>query len=269
MNKISTRTFTLLFGPDEQDKPIILHETPSEDALFLDPHPIVISCNEDEEGELAISNVEYDQEAFEEKRKVEKLFEILNYSFDAEDLTNEDDPDTYLDVPTFMLQPRKYPDDYTYHCMKCKTEFISFSLRYTQYKYAIMCPECHTLHWVNFDDATYRIPDEITRFESYLKMELSRYDTLEMLPLPEKYIIHRKLLSYLIGHSLYSPEFIERYMAKGWSNENMCYRTIEALMIEQLCYFLIEQEGGWRERILRDLRIHREMNKIKKFINVT
>jgi hypothetical protein len=87
--------------------------------------------------------------------------------------------------------------------------------------------------------------------------------------LPDHYLAHRPLMSYLFERTLYDPEYMKRYFIRGWSSDESCYRTIEELMIEQLRYFMIEKEGGWRERILRDLRIHREMNKIKTMIQVT
>lgn len=258
--------FAILFGPKEFDS-MIIDENPTEDAYYYDPHPLVIEYSMDEEGDVFISNVTYDDEALLDERKVEKLVEILNFNFTAEDLIKEDD-DSFHDVPTFMLSSLSYPEDYTYTCIKCKSEFISFSPRYTETKKAIMCQECFQLHWMNHADATYSIPDEIEQFSRSLEAKIENFKTNLHFPIPEKYLPHQKRIAYLISQSLYASESLERYIAKGWSDEKACYRAIEELTIEQLRYFMLENDGGFRSKLLRDVRSVWEMEKIKKNVGV-
>lgn len=264
--ELENRSFTLLFGPKEFNS-MIIDENPTEDAYHYDPHPLIIECSINDEGDPFIFNVTYDDEALQDERKVEKLVEILNFSFTAKYLTTEDN-DSFHDVPTFMLSPLSYPEDYTYTCMKCKSEFISFSPRYTETKEAIMCPECFQLHWVNHEDATYRIPDEIKRFSCYVEKMIENVETDLHIFLPEKYLPHQKRITYLIDHSLYAPEPLERCVSKEWIDENDFYRTIEELTIEQLRYFVLENDQGFRAKLLRDVRSVREMDKIKKLVSI-
>lgn len=98
-----------------------------EDALFLDPHPIILTCTEVEEGEFLITGVEYDLEAFQDERKVETLFSILNYSGIIDNLLKNNNHKSYLDVPTFMTGKLKYPEDFIHRCGNCNSEFVSFS----------------------------------------------------------------------------------------------------------------------------------------------
>lgn len=258
MTKICS--FTLLFGPKDFDS-MIIDETPTEDAYYYDPYPITIICRENEEGEYVIDDVTYESEALEDERKVQKLVDILNFHFGPDDLMKDDEDESYNDVPTFMLSSRKYPEDYTYTCMKCETEFISFAPRYTAEKRAIMCPKCTQLHWVNFEDQTYRISEEIIRFQKHLEDKVFRYISPLLESNPQK-----KRLSYLIEHSLFAPESLDRYRKLECATEMECYRAIEELTIEQLRYFLIEQGGGYREKLLHDCRIVRELNTIKKLV---
>lgn len=264
-NMTKVCSLTLLFGPKDFDS-MIIDENPTEDAYHYDPYPITIECSLDEEGDDVISNVIYDDEALEDERKVEILFKILNFQYGIDDLLKNNEDKSYNDVPTFMLSSRKYPEDYTYTCMKCETEFISFSLPYTETKKAIMCPECLSLFWINDDDATYRETQEIKEFRAYIAKKLERYDNKFTTPIPAKYEQYRKLIGYLFEYSLYAPKYLEKNLTKGWGAENECYRAIEELMIEQLRYFLLENTQDYRSRLLRDIRAVREIEKIKKIV---
>jgi DNA-directed RNA polymerase subunit RPC12/RpoP len=242
---------------------MIIDENPTEDAYYYDPYPITIECSLDDEGDDIISNITYDDKALEDERKVEILFKIINFQYGIDDLMKDDEDESYNDVPTFMLSSHKYPEDYTYTCMKCETEFISFSLSYTQARKAIMCPECLSLFWVNHDDGTYRESQEIKEFRAYIAKELESYDNVFFMPIPAKYEPYRKLISYLFEHSLYAPKYLEKNLTKGWGSENECYRAIEELMIEQLRYFLLENTQDYRLKLLRDIHVVRELEKIK------
>lgn len=259
-------TFSLLFGPKDFDS-MIIDENPTEDAYYYDPYPITIECSLNEEGDDIISNVTYDDKALEDERKVEILFKIINFQYGIDDLMKDDEDESYHNDPTFMLSSRKFPEDFTYTCMKCETEFISFSLPYTQTCKAIMCPECLSLFWANDDDATYRESQEIKEFRANIVKELERYDNVLLIPIPAKYEPHRKLISYLFEYSLYAPKSLEKNLTKGWGSENECYRAIEVLTIEQLRYFLIENTPDYRAKLLRDIRAVREIEKIKKYNN--
>jgi ATP-dependent Clp protease ATP-binding subunit ClpX len=259
--------FFLLFTPDDNSDPIVLNEPPSEDALLLDPHPIVITCTEDNMGEILITGVDYDLEALNDARKVDTLYEILNYHGTIDKLLKENDSQSYLDVPTFMKSDLKYPEDFTHHCGKCDSEFVSFSLRYADNKKAIMCPKCLQLYLIDFKSKTYQIPDEIKAFEKYFQYELDKYDSVLSFPIAYNDRQFHKPLSYLLEHSLYSTESIERIRRRGWGGNGAYYRTIEEFKIEQLRYFLIDKEGGWRKKLLGDIRMLRalqdDQNKFK------
>jgi hypothetical protein len=263
----NTNTFTLLFTPDDNSDPIVLNEPPSEDALFLDPHPIVITCTEDNMGEILITGVDYDLETLNDERKVDTLYEILNYHGTMDKLLKENDSQSYSDVPTLMKSDLKYPEDFTHRCGKCDSEFVSFSLRYTDNKKAIMCPKCLQLYLIDFKSKTYQIIDEIKAFEKYLQNELEKCYSVLSFPIAYSDRQYHKLLSYLLEHSLHSHETIERIRRRGWRGNGAYYRTVEEFKIEQLRYFLIDKEGGWRKKLLSDIRMLRalqdDQNKFK------
>jgi ATP-dependent Clp protease ATP-binding subunit ClpX len=261
------RFFSFLFSPDGQEEPIVLNEVPSEDALFLDPHPIVITCKENEIGEILITGVDYDLEALNDERKVNTLFGILNYYGTIDKLLKDNDSQSYSDVPTFMKSDLKYPEDYTHRCPNCDSEFVSFSLRYADGKKAIMCPKCLQLYQIDFKNKTYQITDEIKVFDKYFYREFKEYNRLLPLPLTYNDRQYHKLLSYLLEHSLHSHETIERIRRRGWGGNGAYYRTVEEFKIEQLRYFLIDKEEGWRKKLLGDIRMLRalqdDQNKFK------
>lgn len=250
------RTFSLLFSPDGQEEPIVLNEYPSEDALFLDPYSIVITCTEDGIGEILITGVDYDLEALNDERKLDTLYGILNYYGTIDKLLKENASEPFSDVPTFMKSDLKYPEDYTHRCPKCDCEFVSFSLRYADGKKAIMCPKCLQLFQIDFRNKTYQIPDEIKAFEKYLQNELEKYYSVLSFPIAYNDRQYHKLLNYFLEHSLHSHETIEQIRRRGWDGNGKYYRTVEEFKTEQLRYFLIDQEGdGFRKRILDDIRM--------------
>lgn len=210
-NKMNTmvNTFSLLFSPDGQEEPIVLNEAPSEDALFLDPHPIVITCTEDDDGEMLIIGVDYYLEALNDERKVDTLYGILNYYGTIDKLLKENTSQSFSDVPTFMKSDLKYPEDYTHRCPKCDSEFVSFSLRYADGKKAIMCPKCLQLFQIDFTNKSYQITDEIKAFDKYLQNELEKYYRILSLPIAYSDRHLHKLMSYFLEHSLHSHETIE------------------------------------------------------------
>lgn len=254
------RTFSLLFSPDGQTEPIVLNEAPSEDALFFDPHPIVITCTEDDDGEMLITGVDYDLEALNDERKVDTLFGILNYYGTIDKLLKENASEPFSDVPTFMKIDLKYPEDYTHRCPNCDSEFVSFSLRYADGKKAIMCPKCLQLFQIDFRNKSYQITDEIKAFEKYFQNELEKYYRVLSLPIAYNDRHLHKLMSYFLEHTLHSHETLERIQRRGWESKGSYYRPVEELKIEQFRYFLIDQEGdGFRKRILDDIRMVRTL----------